>query len=249
MKEHRLEYVSVDDCDPDPMNPQVQDLPTFNELVEDIRENGMTEAITVTPHGEGRYRIVAGEHRWKASRLAGLDRVPVLIVPEEQWAADERRIQLVRKNVLRGKLDGGKFAEVWFDLLKRIPDQNELARKMGFDARGSELNKLVRTVERAMPDERMKSELAKRKDSIRSVEDLASTVQSLFARYGSTLESSFVVFSFMGQSHLMVRCSPESFAPIRELAQRVADDGGKMDEELSRLAASRLAETETQPVG
>ena len=240
--QHRLETIQLDLVDPDPMNPQEQDLVTFNELVASIKENGMVESITVVgPLETGRYGLVAGEHRWKAARLAGLSEGPAIVVDPTHWALEERQIQLVRMNVLKGKLDPAKFAALWGELLKVIPDRAELKRRMGFDAKDAELNRLIRDTARSMPDERMSQDLLKRKDRIKSAEDLHTTVQSLFARYGSTLDSNFVVFTFLGKSHLMVRCTTQTFDAIKRLAERVEADGGKLDEELSRIVGRELA--------
>jgi ParB family chromosome partitioning protein len=59
------------------------------ELAESIREQGILQPILVRPVGEGRYEIIAGERRWRASRLAGLAQVPVLIrsIPDESALA------------------------------------------------------------------------------------------------------------------------------------------------------------------
>jgi ParB/RepB/Spo0J family partition protein len=233
-----LREIALDLVDPDPLNPQVQDLATFNELVENVKANGMLESITVVEAGD-RFLLVAGEHRWKAALLAGLTHGPAIVLDSEQWSIDERRIQLVKMNVLKGKLDGAKFIDLYQDLLKRIPDPNELKRRMGFDAKDAELHRLIKQTSDALP-EQMQKELARRKETIRSVEDLSSTVKSLFARYGASLEASFVVFSFLGQTHLMVRCTPETFAPIQALAERTAESEGKFDEVLSDLASSAL---------
>ncbi len=51
----------------------------LGELADSIRENGVLQPILVRPLENGGYQIVAGERRWRASRLAGLSEVPVYI--------------------------------------------------------------------------------------------------------------------------------------------------------------------------
>jgi ParB family chromosome partitioning protein len=55
------------------------------ELAESIKAQGVMQPILVRPVGEGRYEIIAGERRFRASQLAGLTEVPVLVrdVPDE----------------------------------------------------------------------------------------------------------------------------------------------------------------------
>ena len=58
------------------------------ELAESIRGQGVMQPVLVRPVAGGDYEIVAGERRWRAAKLAGLDRVPVLVrdVPDESAA-------------------------------------------------------------------------------------------------------------------------------------------------------------------
>lgn len=55
------------------------------ELAESIRARGVIQPIVVRPVGDGQYEILAGERRWRAARLASLERIPALVkeVPDE----------------------------------------------------------------------------------------------------------------------------------------------------------------------
>ncbi len=56
------------------MNPEA-----LNELADSIKAQGLMQPIVVRPISGGRYEIIAGERRWRASQIAGLDTIPVLI--------------------------------------------------------------------------------------------------------------------------------------------------------------------------
>tara|TARA_R110000787_G_scaffold8220_4_gene27419 strand:+ start:63663 stop:64553 length:891 start_codon:yes stop_codon:yes gene_type:complete len=56
------------------MNPEA-----LQELADSIREQGIMQPILVRVLGSGRYEIVAGERRWRAAQLAGLDTVPAIV--------------------------------------------------------------------------------------------------------------------------------------------------------------------------
>ena len=65
---------------------------TLSELAESIGRQGVVQPIVVRPiasSGEQRYEIVAGERRWRAAQLAGLDRIPAIIrdIPDEAAVA------------------------------------------------------------------------------------------------------------------------------------------------------------------
>lgn len=57
----------------------------LEELAESIKEQGIMQPIVVRPVGDNRYEIIAGERRWRAAQLAGLENVPALVreVPDE----------------------------------------------------------------------------------------------------------------------------------------------------------------------
>ena len=72
--------VSISDVEPNREQPRVIfDEEKLNELAESIREHGVLTPLLVSSIGNGRYRIIAGERRWRASRLAGVKKLPVIV--------------------------------------------------------------------------------------------------------------------------------------------------------------------------
>src|SRR5690554_1402409 len=53
----------------------------LEELASSIRVQGVMQPIVVRPVSDSRYEIIAGERRWRASQLAGLDKIPAIIKP------------------------------------------------------------------------------------------------------------------------------------------------------------------------
>ena len=75
-----VRIVHVDRIEPNPEQPRLIFEPdALNELAASIREHGVLQPILVRPLGPNTYQIVAGERRWRASRLAGLESIPALI--------------------------------------------------------------------------------------------------------------------------------------------------------------------------
>jgi len=65
---------------PNPSQPRLTwNEETLNELAASIREHGVLQPILVRPAGEDRYEIIAGERRWRASKLAGKETVPSIV--------------------------------------------------------------------------------------------------------------------------------------------------------------------------
>jgi ParB family chromosome partitioning protein len=75
-----VRIVHIDRIEPNPEQPRlVFEQEALDELAASIREHGVLQPILVRPLGPNTYQIVAGERRWRASRLAGLETIPALI--------------------------------------------------------------------------------------------------------------------------------------------------------------------------
>lgn len=75
-----LQQIAIGEIDPNPDQPRrTFDEESITALAASIREQGVLQPILVTPTDGGRYRIVAGERRWRASRKAGLTTVPCVV--------------------------------------------------------------------------------------------------------------------------------------------------------------------------
>lgn len=81
-----MRKLSVKDLRPGKYQPRSRmDEESLRHLAESIKSQGVMQPILARPVGEGQYEIIAGERRWRASKMAGLEAVPVLIreVPDE----------------------------------------------------------------------------------------------------------------------------------------------------------------------
>ena len=75
-----VKVVEVDHIDSNPEQPRLAfDEATLQELAASIREHGVLQPILVRPRDDGRYQLIAGERRWRASRIAGHVTIPALV--------------------------------------------------------------------------------------------------------------------------------------------------------------------------
>ena len=82
LPEHFEEFQSIPlgNIHPGEEQPRdVFDTDKLDELAQSIKANGLLQPIIVYRDGENRYRIIAGERRWRAARLAGLSEIPALV--------------------------------------------------------------------------------------------------------------------------------------------------------------------------
>lgn len=84
--EERLAQLSVASLRPGRYQPRTRmDEASLAELADSIRARGVIQPVVVRGAGEGQYEILAGERRWRAARIAGLERIPAIVrdVPDE----------------------------------------------------------------------------------------------------------------------------------------------------------------------
>ena len=94
--------LQIDLLQPGKYQPRTHmDQASLEELAASIRAQGIMQPILVRPVGEGRHEIIAGERRWRASRLAGLTEVPVLVrdIPDEAALAMSLIENIQRENL------------------------------------------------------------------------------------------------------------------------------------------------------
>ena len=75
-----VKVVPLDRVEPNPQNPRLAyDEDTLAELAASIREHGVLQPVLVRPVDENRFQLIAGERRWRASKIAGLATIPALV--------------------------------------------------------------------------------------------------------------------------------------------------------------------------
>jgi ParB family chromosome partitioning protein len=85
--EDRIEKVAVTVIQPSPYQPRKHfDETALGELAGSIKRHGVIQPIVVTPVKDGVYTLIAGERRWRAAQLAGLESVPAIIREREELA-------------------------------------------------------------------------------------------------------------------------------------------------------------------
>ena len=121
--------VPVGEILPGAMQPRNgMDNDSLGELAESIRENGIMQPLVVRPR-EGGYELIAGERRWRASQMAGLAKVPIVIRDVDDRTALE--LALV-ENLQRENLDPIEEAKGYAQLMDQFDlTQEEVAAKVG----------------------------------------------------------------------------------------------------------------------
>lgn len=124
------DQLDIDLIAPNPEQPRTNFEPEkLRELSDSIREHGIIQPLVVSRDEDGGYRLIAGERRLQAARLAGLETVPVVI----REAADHELLELALiENIQRADLNPVEEAMAYRRLVEEYGlTQEEVARRVG----------------------------------------------------------------------------------------------------------------------
>jgi ParB family chromosome partitioning protein len=126
-----LSHVSIDVIRPNPFQPRLtMKQEQLEELAASIRTHGVMQPLVVSPvDGDGMYTLIAGERRWRASMLAGLEVVPIV----EMDATPQSMLELaIIENVVRADLSPLEEAHAYRRLIEDFHlTQGDVAERVG----------------------------------------------------------------------------------------------------------------------
>jgi ParB family chromosome partitioning protein len=127
-----IRNIPVNRVDPNPNQPRLaMDQGNLDDLTASVKEHGVLQPILVRPLPNGRYQLVAGERRWRASTAAGLDAIPAII----EEIDDDTALEIaVIENLQREDLSPLDEAVI-YDKMIRLHGYSirRLAQKLGKD--------------------------------------------------------------------------------------------------------------------
>jgi len=116
--------VYIDEIDANPYQPRtIFDEETLNELASSIKEIGIIQPVTVRLKDDGRYQLISGERRLRASKIAGLQKLPAYV----RKANDENLLEMALvENIQREDLDAIEIAISY----QRLIDECSLTQEL-----------------------------------------------------------------------------------------------------------------------
>lgn len=121
--------VDIAAIEPNPEQPrQFLDPKSLEELAASIRENGVLQPILVRDAGHGRFTLIAGERRWRAAQIAGLDAMPVHL---SETNDDKNLILALVENIQRQDLSPLEESHAYKRLVDSGLTQERVAKEVG----------------------------------------------------------------------------------------------------------------------
>lgn len=228
MKKER-KMIPLDKIHPNEWNPNEQSDETFNKLVENIRETEkegdvFDHPLLVVPCEcdllEGiHYKLIGGEHRWKAVRVLGWDEIECVIY--HGWDEKVEKLTVVQRNLLTGDLNDAKFTE----LVNSLRDQedmplDQISDVMGFDSQQDFAKHYIDDKEEA--DKNWLDEMLNdSKQEVDAVDSLSDILNTIFSEYGETVPQNFLFFSYKGKTHLLVMMNKKLFKLTEDMVEQL----------------------------
>ena len=185
MTKQKSEYpemtLSINEIEPNPDQPRNQfDEDSLQELADSIQQYGVLQPLLVKKK-DGYYEIIAGERRWRAAKIAGVDKVPVIVRDFDENEIVE--IALI-ENVQRENLTAIEEAEAYHTLLEMTGmTQAQLAMRVGKTqstiANKMRLLKLPDTVKEALRERKITERHARAMLSMQDAKEMTDLTQQV----------------------------------------------------------------------
>ncbi len=127
---HQLRTMPLDRLKPNPYQPRRDfDQESLEELAESLKRNGLMQPLVIRKDGSD-FTIIAGERRFRAARLAGLEQIPVIVMEEVD---DSAMLELALvENLQREDLNPLETADAYRTLIEKCGlTQGQLAQRVG----------------------------------------------------------------------------------------------------------------------
>lgn len=189
-------------------------------------------------------KIVGGHHRYDAGFFLGMEYGPVTVIMDPEFGEDQETFQLVRMNVIRGKMDPQAFVHLVSNLSGKYAE-DVLQDAFGF-ADEAEFKRLIATTAKALPDKYLQEKFKEAAKEIKTIDGLAKLLNEMFTKYGDTLPYGFMVFDHGGQRSMWLRIEGKTMKALDVIGDICVDKKRTVDAVvgtvLQLIAKGELAE-------
>jgi len=227
--------ITVNDWNPNEMSPE-----QYEMLLDNIMKVDFVDPVLVTKFKDEydekiRYRVVDGEHRFRAACDLGHKKVPIIVVDYDESTAKK---QTIRMNKIRGSFNHKKFNKMIEAMLMGGELSSATAAfDLGFE--DEEEFELYREAARSqLPNKEAKQEFDKRVKQAQTLDDIYTLVMILVKKYGDSIPANFMILSVgLGRS-LWVKVDQRNIRRFEAKARQCLEEGYTFDSFLTRVLQS-----------
>lgn len=246
-------------------NPNKMSSREFDLLCDNIERTGLTDPILCRPinytllhdlatvlkgpdliaamlEKSVKVRIVGGHHRFDAASFLGFETVPVTVIMDAEFDDDQERFQVVRMNVIRGKMDPQRFFDM-FNKMSGAYSDEVLQEAFGF-ADEAEFRKLIDQTAKSLPDAALQKKFKEAAAEVKTIDGLSKLLNEMFTKHGDTLPYGYMFLDFGGHRSIWVRVDKKTMEALGVLGDICVDRGRTMDDVLGGVVKA-IAKGET----
>lgn len=235
-------------------NPNKMSARAFDLLIDNLERTGMTDPILarpldfksvimladkVWPQGEKafvdalvaanlQFKIVGGHHRFDGATYLGFESVPVTIILDDNFDEDQEKFQLVRMNVIRGKLDPQAFIDL-FNKMSSKYSEEVLKDSFGF-VEEAEFQKLIKQFAKELPDGESQKQFKEKAKGLTNIDDLAKLLNHMMVTYGDTMPYGYMIADYGGKKSYWLRIDKQTFKALEVIGSLCIDRDRTMDD-------------------
>lgn len=172
--------------------------------------------------------ITGGHHRYDAAEYLGFATAPVTIIVDPGFDDEASKFQMVRMNVIRGKMDPQKFFDLYNSLAGKYSDAI-MADAFGF-AEEAEFKRLITQTAKAFTDPTLQKKFKEAAAEIKTVDGLAKLLNQMFSMYGDTLPFGYMIFDHAGQRSMWLRVSNKTMASLGLIGELCVEQRRTVDD-------------------
>tara|TARA_R110002020_G_scaffold123580_18_gene280291 strand:- start:3371 stop:4066 length:696 start_codon:yes stop_codon:yes gene_type:complete len=229
--------LEVDRLKPNAWNPNEQSEETFNQLVEEIKEDGFDHPLNVVEDKDG-YTIIGGEHRWRAACLLGIKKVPCYV--HDNWNENLQKLKTVRRNLMTGSLNARKFTDLVEELSETGLQIDEMPATFGFEDKKEFDKYFIQTKEKR--DEKFVDDLKEKKKPVEATDSLMSIVANIFKECGgaATVDQNYLFFTVHGSVQMAILCDDAAWGVVKRMVLHLKATGTPATEFISEAISEKL---------
>lgn len=188
----------------------------LNELADSIREHGVLQPITIEDSGDGKFYIIAGERRTRASKIAGLQKIPVQIKKFD----DQKKLEIALiENIQRDDLNALEEAKAYYKLMQISGlNQDQVAARVGKNrstvANAVRLLKLPEDMQIALSEQKLTSGHARALLSVKDSNHRRELFTKIIDTQISVREAEKLANSFNDENVSQIKKQKSSIKPV-----------------------------------
>jgi hypothetical protein len=214
---------------PNDDNPNEMSDAEFNLLADNFEAVGFIDPLFVRgplPELGGKYRIIGGHHRFEVAKLYDFVEAPCTVIDSPDFDDDKEKFQVVRMNVIHGKMSPSKFVKMYEGLSEKYTE--EVASQMFGFAEQEEFTKLVGQMAKSLPKE-IQGDFKKAAEEVKTIDGLTKLLNTMFTKYGDTLPYGYMLLDYGGRESVWLRMKLAEKKNLLELAKDCLNAGVTLD--------------------